>query len=64
MIGPGRVLTGAHVVANATFVQVRKVADPDKFVARVCAICHDSDLALLAIDDRRFTEDVEPAEAE
>ena len=27
VIGPGQVLTGAHVVANATFLQVQKVSD-------------------------------------
>ena len=47
-------LTGAHVVANATFLQVQKVSDPNKFVARVEAICHDADLALLAIEDREL----------
>ena len=28
-------LTGAHVVANATFLQVQKPSDPDKVVARI-----------------------------
>ena len=45
IIGPNRILTGAHVVANATFVQVQKVATPDKYIARVEDICHDCDLA-------------------
>jgi S1-C subfamily serine protease len=58
VIGPGKVLTGAHVVANATFVQVQKVADPVKAVARVQAISHDCDLALLAIDNPAFMEGV------
>ncbi|HHH28900.1 MAG TPA: protease, partial [Polyangiaceae bacterium] len=49
VIAPGRVLTGAHVVADATFLQVQKVSDPNKFVARVEAICHDAALALLAV---------------
>src|ERR1041385_2888073 len=38
VIGPGRVLTVAHVVANATFVQVQKISDPDKAVARVAVV--------------------------
>lgn len=61
IIGPGRVLTGAHVIANATFIQVQKVADPTRFVGRVAAVCHDADLALLAIDDPSFMEGVQPA---
>ena len=62
IIGPGRVLTGAHVVANATFLQVQKGADPNKLVARVEAICHDADLALLSVADPRLMEGVVPEE--
>ncbi|HLU68395.1 MAG TPA: trypsin-like peptidase domain-containing protein [Kofleriaceae bacterium] len=61
VIGPGRVLTGAHVVANATFVQVQKISAPDKAVARVIGVCHDCDLALLSVEDRHFMEGIEPA---
>jgi S1-C subfamily serine protease len=60
VIGPGQVLTGAHVVADGTFLQVQKVEDPDKMVARVAAINHDADLALLEVDDPRLMEGVEP----
>jgi len=62
VIGPDRVLTGAHVVANATFLQVQTVTDPDKVVATVEAICHDCDLALLRVADPDALADVEPAE--
>lgn len=61
IIGPNRVLTGAHVVANATFVQVQKQSDPAKVTARVLAISHDSDLALLQIDDKAFARGIRPA---
>jgi len=61
VIGPGRVLTGAHVVADATFLQVQKGADPDKFVARVAGICHDADLALLEVIDASFMDGIVPA---
>lgn len=62
VIGEGKVLTGAHVVANATFLQVQKVSEPNKMVARVVAICHDCDLALLEVDSPDFMEGVEAAE--
>jgi S1-C subfamily serine protease len=62
IIAPDRVLTGAHVVANATFVQVQKISATDKSVARVVSVCHDCDLALLAIEDRHFMEGIDPAE--
>jgi S1-C subfamily serine protease len=61
IIGPQRVLTGAHVVANATFVQVQKQSDPAKITARVEAISHDSDLALLRVDDKDFARGIRPA---
>jgi S1-C subfamily serine protease len=60
VIGPGRVLTGAHVVADGTFVQVQKVSDPKKYVATVVASCHDADLALLEVVDPAFMNDIEP----
>ncbi|MBX3185264.1 MAG: trypsin-like peptidase domain-containing protein [Polyangiaceae bacterium] len=48
------VLTGAHVVAHANFIQVQKVSDPNKYVARPVGISHDMDLALLRVEDARF----------
>ena len=62
VISGGRVLTGAHVIADATFIQVQKSSDPNKAVASVEAVCHDSDLALLRVNDETFLGDVEPAE--
>lgn len=61
VIGKRQILTGAHVVANATFVQVQRQSDPEKVVARVAAISHDSDLALLEIDDPKFARGIAPA---
>ncbi len=59
VLGAGRILTGAHVVAHATFVQVQRVEDPAKVPARLLAVCHDADLALLEVDPA-FTADVLP----
>lgn len=62
VIGPGEILTGAHVVANATFLQVQKQSTPDKAVARVKRVSHDCDLALLEIvDPDGFLDDIHPA---
>ncbi|MCP4696227.1 MAG: serine protease [Gammaproteobacteria bacterium] len=58
VIGPGKILTGAHVVANATFIQVQKVSEPNKFIAQVAAICHDSDLALLEVKEPHFMDGI------
>ncbi|QDV06863.1 Periplasmic serine endoprotease DegP precursor [Planctomycetes bacterium Poly30] len=62
IIGPNRILTGAHVVADATFLQVQTVDDSDKHVAEVVAICHDSDLALLRLHDPAALGGIPPAE--
>jgi S1-C subfamily serine protease len=61
VIGDGRILTGAHVVANSTFLQVQKISDPNKAIARVLSICHDCDLALIGVDQPGFMEGIEPA---
>ncbi len=61
VVGRRQILTGAHVVANATFVQVQRPSDPEKIVARVVAISHDSDLALLEVDDPRALRGIRPA---
>lgn len=60
-IGPREILTGAHVVANATFLQVQRLEDPDKVTARVRAISHDCDLALLEVESDAFTRGMDIA---
>jgi S1-C subfamily serine protease len=63
VIGKGLLLTGAHVVANATFLQIQKVSHPDKAIARVRAVSHDCDLALLEVKEPAgFLDDIEPAQ--
>ena len=61
VIDDRRILTGAHVVANATFVQVQKIDDPTKYTATLVGVCHDADLALLQVDDPRFHSGLSPA---
>ena len=43
-----RVLTNAHVVSDRTFIQVRRAGKAEKYVARVEAVSHELDLALLS----------------
>ncbi len=58
----GRIITNAHVVTDHTFIQVRKQSSPKKYTARVEAIGHDCDLALITVDDPAFFEDITPLE--
>jgi len=62
IIEGNRILTNAHVVADHTFIQVKKDTDPKKYTAKVVAIGHDCDLALLEVDDPDFFEGVTPLE--
>jgi S1-C subfamily serine protease len=57
-----RVLTNAHVVMNQVFVEVRRSGSAAKFTARVEAVVHECDLALLAVKDERFFEGAEPVQ--
>lgn len=62
VVDGGRILTGAHVVANATFVQIQKLDEPTKTVADVAAISHDLDLALLQVREPAYLAGVPSAE--
>lgn len=52
-------LTAAHVVANATFIQVQLAGQPEKQTATVSAVSHETDLALVSVP-AAFFADVEP----
>ena len=62
IIKGNRILTNAHVVSDHTFIQVKKDADPKKYSAKVVAIGHDCDLALLEVDDAHFFDNIVPLE--
>jgi S1-C subfamily serine protease len=53
-----RILTNAHVVAYATFIEVKKSNSDKRFRAEVEAIGNDCDLALLKVKDGTFFEGV------
>uniref|UniRef100_A0A803RBS7 Uncharacterized protein n=1 Tax=Cannabis sativa TaxID=3483 RepID=A0A803RBS7_CANSA len=57
-----RILTNAHVVADHTFVLVRKHGSPTKYRAQVQAVGHECDLAILAVENEEFWEGVNPLE--
>jgi S1-C subfamily serine protease len=55
-----RILTNAHVVSDQTMVFIRKQSSPDRFKARVVAVAHECDLALLTVEDESFFNDLKP----
>jgi len=54
------ILTAAHVVSNDVFLEIKKSANPKKFIAHVKWISHEADLALLEVEDEDFFEDTKP----
>ncbi|GAV81916.1 Trypsin domain-containing protein/PDZ_2 domain-containing protein [Cephalotus follicularis] len=54
VISGNRILTNAHVVADHTFVLVRKHGSPAKYRAEVQAIGHECDLAILVVESQDF----------
>lgn len=56
VISRRRIVTNAHVVADQTFVLVRKHGSPIKYRADVEAVGHECDLALLRVHDEEFWE--------
>ncbi|KAL6954162.1 hypothetical protein U1Q18_047555 [Sarracenia purpurea var. burkii] len=56
IIAGKRILTNAHVVADHTFVLVRKHGSPIKYRAEVQAVGHECDLAILIVRSEEFWE--------
>jgi S1-C subfamily serine protease len=62
---PPAVLTAAHVVADSRHLQLQRSTDrfsSERFRARIAAICHDVDLALLEVTDPAALHGIAPLE--
>ncbi len=62
IISGRRILTNAHVVSDHTFIQVRRFGESKKYPARLIAVSHEADLALLTVDDPVFFKGITPLE--
>ena len=60
IISGNRILTNAHVVANHTFIEVRRYGEMKRYEAEVLSISHQADLALLTVKDKRFFKGIKP----
>jgi len=60
VIAGNQILTNAHVVANASYVQAQKHNDSRRYQARVTFISHEADLALITVDEAGFFSDLKP----
>ena len=54
------ILTNAHVVSNATFLEVQKYNSAKRYIAKVVAVCHSCDLALITTEDKSFFKGIKP----
>ncbi|XP_010440803.1 PREDICTED: protease Do-like 10, mitochondrial [Camelina sativa] len=62
VISGRRIVTNAHVVADHSFVLVRKHGSSIKHRAEVQAVGHECDLAILVVDSEVFWEGMNPLE--
>ncbi|WP_439133137.1 S1C family serine protease [Pseudomaricurvus sp.] len=60
VISGNRILTNAHVVADATYIQAQKHGDPHKYLAQVAFISHEADLAILEVLEPGFFDGLRP----
>lgn len=60
IIEGGYILTNAHVVADQAFIEVQRYGQRKRYVAKVYAVSHQADLALLKVEERGFFEGVIP----
>ena len=62
IIGKDKILTNAHVVTHASFIEVLKNGDTKKYEAKILSICHECDLALITVKDKSFFDATKPLE--
>ena len=60
VIGPGRILTCAHCVADSTHIRIRKQEEDSIYQGTVEFIDNDCDLALVRVEDAAFMADITP----
>lgn len=60
VIEGNRILTNAHIVSDASFIEVRRSGSADRFVAKAKVISHELDLAILEVEDESFFDGAVP----
>jgi len=62
IIKGNRILTNAHVVSNARYIEVQTFLSSTKYIAKVEFISHNSDLAILKVENKKFYKGLVPLE--
>ena len=60
VIGKNLILTNAHVVADSTFLEVQRYDITKRYIAKVVAVSHELDLALITTEDKSFFNGIKP----
>jgi S1-C subfamily serine protease len=60
IIEGGYILTNAHVVADQAFLEVQRYGERKRYIAKVYAVSHQADLALLKVENKAFFSGVQP----
>ena len=60
IIDGGFILTNAHVVADQAFIEVQRYGQRKRYIAKVYAVSHQADLALLKVEKKSFLKGVTP----
>ncbi len=62
IISNKRILTNAHVVANSSYIEVKRYGTTKRVRAKVLFVSHQADLAILSVDEKGFFDGVKPLE--
>lgn len=62
VISGNAILTNAHNITDATYISVERDQNGEPFAAKVKAVNHQCDLALLEVEDESFFEGITPFE--
>jgi S1-C subfamily serine protease len=62
IINNNQILTSAHVVSGAKYIEIKKENDPKKYLAQLKYISHQADLALLEVENQEFFYGTKPLE--
>lgn len=54
------IITNAHVISDAKFIQVKKDNSSKKYIAKIKYVSHQADLALLEVKDKTFFTNTKP----
>ena len=60
VISNNLILTNAHVVANSTYIEVQRYDIAKRYIAKVVAVSHELDLALITTEEKSFFNNITP----